>query len=193
MNKQIGTVMAVLAMAAMTFAMPAAANDVEELQCLDNRLSSQQRTAIGTLFAEQTDDPLAKRTLANGSSLASQALAEAIGGCADLFSWSEVERRAATQYLLAQAELSRLSEEKGMIWAAAMEGYAPFGSRILPSEGEVSAHQRAMLAGGARSNGVPSHSNDELKDSDILAYVLQYRRVEVAKRAFAITGARTID
>ena len=161
-----------------------------DLGCLEDQLDDGQRAAIGSLFAEQTDDPTDERKMASGSAAASGDFAVAIGGCANRFNWSGPQRELAEQYLIRLGALSQVSVTQSDDWSSAMEAYAPFGARLLSvetdEEGEesVTEHSRAMIAAGAHANGVSAGSDDESDSSPIVAYLQNYVLLEEARSAF---------
>ncbi len=173
-----------LALAAFASAGSARAAPGDQLSCLDNRLSLEERAAVGALFAEQTTDPEAKRVLASGTSAGSQALSDALMGCAGQYGWTPTQRTAATQYLIRLGGLSQIGLAEGPAWAIAMERFTPFGLRMLPEEGEITPHHRAMISAVAHGNGVPKGGKDEAEESPIMAYLMQHQKVTAAKAEF---------
>jgi hypothetical protein len=174
-----------LALSLLAAAWPVAAAPQDQLACLDNRLSLEQRAAVGALFAEQTADPEAKRVLASGTSAGSQFLSDALMGCAGQYAWTPAQRTAATQYLISLGGLSKIAVAEGATWAVAMERFTPFGLRMLPTKGDITPHHRAMIAAVARGNGVPNGKADEAEESPIMAYLMQHQKVTAAKVGFS--------
>ena len=184
MTMRIGLLAAIAALSAaapvQAQARPAQA---QELRCLDNRLTDQQRAGVADLFARQTDDPAEPRAAPHGTTGASADLAGALNDCASRMGWSTAQRGAAARYLVKTGLLSRIVVQQGAQWSAAMERFAPFAARLLPAEGEPDDHARAMLAAGASDNGVPIGHDDDV--APLLAYLTATREVDQARQAFA--------
>lgn len=185
--------------AACTFAaaalLPATAANAAtpaDLMCIDDRLELSQRAAIGKLFAEPSNasdttegkDQEANRRLGEGTAQASADFANVIGSCAERFKWNENQRQMAEDYLINLGNLSIIAFKHETQWSEAMERYARLGVTLLPSEGDPDDHLRAVLAAGARANGVPPKAHDEEAGSDIVAYLKAYRRLRDTMASF---------
>ncbi len=175
------------AVLALGVAAPALAASPADLRCIDNRLTVAQRAAVADLFAAQTSDPKESRAAPQGSAAASADFTAVINGCASLLGWSSAQKDAAVQYLLKSGAVSRIAVKQGPGWAVAMERFAPFGARILPAEGEPGDHARAMIAAGARANGVTLGKDDDGKDdvAPVVDYITASRAATDAKMLFA--------
>jgi len=164
---------------------PAMAATPPDLLCIDDQLDLGERAAIARLFAEPSEmanatdgeEQGADRRLGDGTPEASSDFARAIGVCAERFNWNEAQRSMASSYLIQLGNVSIIALRNGDDWHDAMQRYFRFGTRLMPIEGEPSAHTRTLLAAGAHANGVPVNTNDESEDSDIVAYFLAYRKL----------------
>jgi hypothetical protein len=168
-------------------AQPVRAAPIDNLTCIDDQLDQTQRAAVGGLFAEQAADPAKEPVFATGSVAAAGDFATAIGSCTDRFNWDGEERQAAEHYLIQLGRVSQIAAANGSAWASAMEAYARFGSRLLPVEGDITDHQRAMIVAGARANGVPHSTNDETGTSPIILYLQAQNNLKAARARFGST------
>ncbi len=178
---------ALAAMAALGLAAPVVANPMVDLRCLDNRLTTAQQAGVADLFASQTSDPKESRAAPHGGAAASGDFTAAINGCASQLGWSAAQKDAAAQYLIKAGAVSRIAVKQGAAWATAMERFVPFAARMLPAEGEPSDHAKAMIAAGARANGVALGRDEDGKDNiaPVIDYITATRAVAEAKALFA--------
>lgn len=167
-----------MAAAAIMPASIAHANVPTQLLCIDDQLDLEERAGISRLFADPDTDENDDRRLGNGTEEASSAFATAIGACQERFNWSDPQRQLAEGYLVSLADMGRIGAENGAEWNDAMERFARFGGSMLPDEGEPDDHVRAMIAANAHANGVPKRANDQAAESDIVAFLNSYRKVQ---------------
>ena len=160
-----------------------AAAPADQLSCVDNMLGQQQRAAIASLFAAQTDDPQEAREAPQGSAQASEDMTRVLTECSGRNRWSDAQKNAAMQYLISLGKVSQIAVRQGPEWAVAMERYAPFGARMLPAEGKPSDHALAMIAAGGRANGLKVDEGEQL--TPVLDYLMATRALSSARTAFA--------
>jgi hypothetical protein len=155
-----------------------AAGPAEELGCIDNLLSDGERAEIAAMFPLAEDGDMAEAA-SPAISAASRNFAHALAICGDRYRWSEAKRGAATQYLMERARLSAIVVRQGEPWGLAMERYAPLAGAMLPANGEMDDHTAAMIAAGAKANGVVPADGEA-----VFGFLKARERVETSVRAF---------
>ncbi len=186
--------LALLALAVCGFANAAAAAPVEQLRCLDDRLTDQQRADVSLLFAQQPANPKDAVVHPHGSAAAAQSLTYVLSSCASQFGWDQQRQAAATQYLIRTGQLAQIGLRHTPAWYSAMRHIAPEAPKLPPettaaaandpaSQNAADHHAESMILAHAVANGMGQISSDDAED--VMAFLRTWEKTTVAKGVFS--------
>lgn len=174
---------ATMMVASMTLAVPAQASVSDDLHCVESHFQDEDLAKMGAHFAEIEEGASLERSMAEGRAAAYSSMADAVDDCAAFSAGTGLKLETAVEYLKRLSIVRELGFSNGIQWNLAMETYAQSGSKLVPSDGELSEHKRAMIVAGAHGNGVPKLANDDEEKSDIITYLRATNALEDARSA----------
>ena len=180
-----------LSSVAVLASMPAAASAQEQITCIYDAFTAEQRTAVATELTKLITDPEAKTDPAI-EKMANSTVEKAAVKCRKKHGWSQQQTAASEDYASAEVIASHMRADPAFagIDRAKMESSVPsHAGKPLPelfigepSEAEMQDFRNAAIAAGIAENDGPRLSR-------AMVYLSMLYRANVAKALFAAKPA----